>query len=123
MSERTYWVYIMTNKSGTLYTGVTGNLPRRVHEHRYRLVPGFATRYKIDQLMYAGPFSEVRDAIAREKQIKAWRRSHKVALIDSVNPEWNDLGEVWFGLKGAMNLDSSTQSDSSENDEIPPSSG
>ena len=123
MSERTYWVYIMTNKSGTLYTGVTGNPPRRVHEHRYRLVPGFATRYKIDQLMYAGPFSEVRDAIAREQQIKAWRRSHKVALIDSVNPEWNDLGEVWFGLKGAMNLDSSTQSDSSENDEIPPSSG
>ena len=54
MSERTYWVYIMTNKSGTLYTGVTGNLPGRVHEHRYRLVPGFATRYKIDQLMVCG---------------------------------------------------------------------
>jgi hypothetical protein len=72
---------------------------------------------------YAEPFSEVRDAIAREQQIKAWRRSHNVALIDSVNPEWNDLGEVWLGLKGAMNLDSSTQSDSSENDEIPPSSG
>jgi hypothetical protein len=73
--------------------------------------------------MYAEPIAEVRDAIVREKQITAWRRSHKVALIDSVNPEWNDLGEVWFGLKGAMNLDSSTQSDSSENDEIPPSSG
>src|SRR5215211_9544524 len=104
MSERTYWVYIMTNQSGTLYTGVTGNLSRRVHEHRHRLVPGFATRYKIDQL-------------------KAWRRSHKVALIDSVNPEWNDLGEVWFGLKDAMNLGSPTPCDSSENDEIPPSSG
>src|SRR5829696_1520103 len=113
----------MTNKSGTLYTGVTGNPPRRVHEHPHRLVPGFAMRYKIDQLIYAEPFSEVRNAIARGKQIKAWRRSHKVALIASVNPEWNDLGEVWFGLKGAMNLDSSTQSDSSENDEIPPSSG
>jgi putative endonuclease len=123
MSERTYWVYIMTNQSGTLYTGVTGNLPRRVHEHRHRLVPGFATRYKIDQLIHAEPFSEVCNAIAREKQIKAWRRSHKVALIDSVNPEWNDLDEVWFGLKDAMNLGSPTPCDSSENDEIPPSSG
>jgi putative endonuclease len=124
MSERTYWVCIMTNQSGTLYTGVTGNLPRRVHEHRHRLVPEFATRYKIDQLMYAEPFSEVRDAVAREKQIKAWRHSHKAALIDSVNPEWNDLGEIWFGLKDAMSLGSPTQSDSSENDdEISPSSG
>jgi putative endonuclease len=88
----------MTNHSGTLYTGMTSDLARRVHEHRHRLVPGFATRYKIDQLIYAESFSEVRDAIAREKQIKAWRRSHKVALIDSANPEWNDLGEAWFGL-------------------------
>jgi putative endonuclease len=117
MSERTCWVYIMTNKSGTLYTGVTGNPPRRVHEHRHRLVPGFAMRYKIDQLMYAEPFSEVRDAIARGKQIKAWRRSHKVALIASVNPEWNDLGEVWFGLEDAMNLGSPTQASSSDNDD------
>ena len=124
MSRQTYWVYIMINNSGTLYTGVTGNLPRRVYEHRQRLVPGFATRYKIDQLIYAESFSQVRDAIAREKQIKAWRRSHKVALIDSVNPEWNDLGEEWFGLKDILDQDSSTQSDSGENaDEIPPSSG
>ena len=124
MSERTYWVYIMTNQSGTLYTGVTGNLPRRVHELRYRLVPGFAARYKIDQLIYADPFSEVRDTIAREKQIKAWRWSHKVALIDRVNSEWNDLGEDWFGLEDAINLGSPAQAGSSDNDdEIPPSSG
>ena len=124
MSRQTYWVYIMINNSGTLYTGVTGNLPRRVYEHRQRLVPGFAARYKIDQLIYAESFSQVRDAIAREKQIKAWRRSHKVALIDSANPEWNDLGEEWFGLKDILDQDSSTQSDSGENaDEIPPSSG
>ena len=124
MSERTYWVYIMTNQSGTLYTGVTGNLLRRVYEHRHRLVSGFAARYRIDQLIYAEPFSEIRDAIAREKQIKARRRSLKVALIDSANPGWNDLGEIWFGLKDAMNLGSPNQSDSSENDdEIPPSSG
>ena len=97
MSQHTYWVYIMTNRSGTLYTGVTGNLPRRIYEHRQGLVPGFATRYRIDQLIYAESFSDVRDAIAREKQVKAWRRSHKVALIDSANPEWNDLGEERFG--------------------------
>jgi len=97
MSQHSYWVYIMTNRSGTLYTGVTGNPPRRVYEHRQRLVPGFAARSRIDRLIYAELFSEVRDAIAREKQIKAWRRSHKVALIDGTNPEWNDLGEAWFG--------------------------
>jgi len=102
MPQHTYWVYIMTNQSGTLYTGVTGNLLQRVYEHRHRLVPGFTTRYKIDQLIYAESFSEVRDAIAREQQIKAWRRSHKVALIDSANPEWNDLGEEWFGPKDAL---------------------
>jgi putative endonuclease len=124
MSERTYWVYIMTNQSGTIYTGVTGNLPRRVYEHRHRLVSGFSARYRIDQLIYAEPFSEIRDAIAREKQIKAWRCSHKVALIDSANPEWNDLSEIWFGLKDALNLGSPHQAHSSENDdEIPPSSG
>jgi putative endonuclease len=94
MSQHSYWVYIMTNRSGTLYTGVTGNLPRRVYEHRQRLVPGFAARSRIDRLIYTESFSEVRDAIAREKQIKAWRRSHKVALIDGTNPEWNDLGEA-----------------------------
>jgi putative endonuclease len=94
MSQRSYWVNIMTNQSGTLYTGVTGNHPRRIYEHRHRLVPGFAARSRIDQLIYTELFSEVRDAIAREKQIKAWRRSHKVALIDGTNPEWNGLGEA-----------------------------
>ena len=111
MPQHSYWVYMMTNNSGTLYTGVTGNLPRRVYEHRHRLVPGFATRYRIDQLIYVEAFSEVRDAIAREKQIKAWRRSHKVALIGSVNPEWNDLGEAWLGLRGSIELDSATMSE------------
>jgi putative endonuclease len=71
MAQQSYWVYIMTNYSGTVYTGVTGNLARRVSEHRHRLVPGFAIRYKIDQLIHAESFSEVRDALAREKQIKA----------------------------------------------------
>jgi len=93
----TYWVYIMTNKSGTLYTGVTGDLSRRVYEHRNRLIPGFTRRYKIDRLVHAEAFREVRDAIAREKQIKGWVRSRKLALINEANPDWHDLGEEWFG--------------------------
>ena len=94
---RTYWVYIMTNQSGTLYTGVTGDLSRRVQEHRQRLVPGFTKQYKIDRLVYAGSFPEVRDAIAREKQIKGWVRARKLALISESNPNWRDLGVEWFG--------------------------
>jgi putative endonuclease len=87
----------MTNRSGTLYTGVTGNLARRMHEHRHHLVPGFTARYRIDRLIYAETFSDVREAIAREKQIKAWRRSYRAELIAKANPEWRDLGEEWFG--------------------------
>ena len=93
----TYWVYIMTNRSGTLYTGMTGDLARRVHEHRCRLVPGFTTRYRIDRLVHAESFPEVRDAIAREKQIKGWDRAKKLALVSQTNPDWRDLGEEWFG--------------------------
>lgn len=95
---RTYWVSIMTNRSGTLDTGVTGDLARRVYEHRHRLIPGFTTRYRIDRLVYAEAFDEVRDAIAREKQIKGWVRARKLALIAEANPNWMDLGDQWFGL-------------------------
>src|SRR3954447_21808952 len=94
---RNYWVYIMTNTSGTLYTGVTGDLSRRVYEHRHRLVPGFTSRYKIDRLVHAEAYPEVRDAISREKQIKGWVRSRMLALINEANPNWHDLGEEWFG--------------------------
>jgi putative endonuclease len=94
---RTYWVYIMTNRSGTLYTGVSGDLARRVYEHRSGLVAGFTTRYKIDRLDHVEAFREVRDATASEKQIKGWVRSRKLALITDTNPNWQDLGEEWFG--------------------------
>ncbi len=90
-----YWVYIMTNRTGTLYVGVTNNLQRRVYEHVNHLIPGFTSRYAIDRLVYAEEINEVAAAIEREKQIKAWRRSKKVALIDSVNPEWRDLSLDW----------------------------
>jgi len=87
----------MTNRTGTLYVGVTGDLERRIYEHRHRLIPGFTSRYNIDRLIHAESFPEVRDAIAREKQIKGWVRSRKLALIAESNPEWRDLGEEWFG--------------------------
>ena len=90
---KTYWVYIMTNRSGTLYTGVTGDLARRVYEHRHQQVSSFSSRYKINHLVHAESFSEVRDAIAREKAMKAWLRLWKLRLILEHNPRWEDLWE------------------------------
>jgi len=81
-----YYVYIMTNRSRTLYIGVTNNLERRVYEHKHKLVPGFTSQYNITQLVYFELTSDVRAAIAREKQIKGWLRTKKIALIESANP-------------------------------------
>ena len=86
-----YYVYIMTNKSRTLYTGVTNNLERRVYEHKQKLIPGFTTKYNISRLVYFEATQDIRGAIEREKQIKGWLRSKKVALIESVNPQWEEL--------------------------------
>jgi len=94
---RQYYVYIMTNRSGTLYTGVTNNLERRVYEHKHGLLPGFTKKYNIDRLVYFEATPEVTAAIAREKQIKRWRREKKVALIESMNRNWKDLSADWFG--------------------------
>ena len=88
---RTYFVYILTNRSGTLYVGVTGDLAYRLWAHRSGLVRGFAAKYQLDRLVYAEEHPTARDAIAREKQLKGWRRSKKVALIESQNPTWQDL--------------------------------
>jgi putative endonuclease len=94
--NRTYYIYILTNKSGTLYTGVTGDLKRRVWLHRTKQVDGFTKRYNIDRLLYFESFSDVWSAIAREKQIKGWVRRRKLDLIASTNPEWHDLSEGWY---------------------------
>ena len=91
-----YYVYIMTNKSRTLYTGVTGDLMRRVYEHKNKLVPGFTSKYNIRYLVYYESTSNVHAALEREKQIKGWLRARKIALIESMNPEWKDLSEEWF---------------------------
>jgi len=91
-----YYVYIMTNRSRTLYTGVTNDLRRRVYEHKHKLVPGFTKKYNITLLAYYEATLDVRSAIEREKQIKGWLRSKKIALIQSVNPEWRDLSDDWL---------------------------
>ena len=95
--SKEYYVYIMTNRSGTLYTGVTGDLVRRVYEHKNKLVKGFTRKYNIQFLIYYESTYNVYAALEREKQIKGWTRAKKIALIDAMNPEWKDLSEEWFG--------------------------
>jgi putative endonuclease len=90
-----YHVYIMTNgpRSHVLYTGITGNLARRVFEHKNKLVPGFTRRYNLTRLAYYESFAYPDAAIDREKEIKGWRRSKKIRLVESVNPHWHDLAD------------------------------
>lgn len=90
---RTYHVYIMASASRVLYTGVTNDLARRVWEHKQKRVPGFSARYRVTELVYFEAFGNIRAAIAREKQIKGWLRTRKIALIESFNPKWDDLSE------------------------------
>ncbi len=92
-----YYVYIMTNRSGTLYTGMTNDLRRRVWQHKQKLIAGFTSRYNITRLVYYEETSDVHSALAREKQIKGWLRKKKIALIESANPDWQDLSEGWCG--------------------------
>ena len=92
-----YYVSILTNRSKTLYTGVTNTLQRRLYEHKHHLVAGFTSKYHITRLVYFEETSDVNAAIAREKQIKGWVRAKKVALIESINPDWRDLSEEWRG--------------------------
>jgi putative endonuclease len=86
----------MTNQSRTLYIGVTGNLERRVFDHKNKLIDGFTKRYNITRLVYFEETNDVNCAIAREKQLKGWLRAKKIALIESMNPEWKDLSLEWY---------------------------
>ena len=90
-----YYVYIMTNDSHTLYTGVTNNLQRRVREHRMGDGSSFAGKYRVSQLVYYETTNDIRIAIAREKENKGWRREKKLALIRNDNPAWHDLAADW----------------------------
>ena len=90
-----YYVYIMASRSRVLYVGMTNDLQRRVEQHKQKLVEGFTQKYNVTRLVYYEVTSDVHAAIAREKQIKGWRRSKKTELIESVNPTWQDLSEEW----------------------------
>ena len=92
---REYYVYIMASRSRTLYTGVTNDLNRRVWEHRHGTAQGFTKKYRVNRLVYFDSTPNVSSAIEREKQIKGWTRAKKIALIENINPTWDDLSEGW----------------------------
>ena len=94
---RDYYVYIMSNRTHTLYIGVTNNLLRRVEEHRAGTFGGFTSKYKLRRLVYFEHTDDIGGAIAREKQLKNWRREKKITLIEKMNPTWTDLGRELFG--------------------------
>lgn len=94
-SMKHYYVYIMTSPTGTLYTGMTNNLKRRVYEHKHKLIDGFTRKYNVTRLVYFEETDDVQAALTREKQIKGWVRRKKIELIKSVNPKWVDLSEEW----------------------------
>jgi len=89
-----YYIYIITNKRNTvLYTGVTNDLKKRIYEHKTKLIDGFTKKYNVSKLVYYEVFSDIYNAIAREKQIKGGSRKRKIHLIDSMNSDWRDLYE------------------------------
>jgi putative endonuclease len=91
--DKTFHVYILAGKSGVLYTGVTSRLVRRAYEHKSKRIPGFTRNYNVTRLVWYEAHGNAASAISREKEIKAWRRSKKVALIQARNPHWRDLDE------------------------------
>ena len=97
---RTHYIYVMTNRRGTLYTGMTSDLPRRLQEHREGLST-FTSRYRLAKLIYFEVTEEVQTAIAREKQIKGWTRAKKLALVRSRNAALKDLSPELFGWRAA----------------------
>ena len=94
-TERRFSVYILCNASGTLYVGVTNDIERRIYEHKNHVLPGFTKKYCIHKLLYYEEYAAASEAIQREKQIKGWLRRKKIALIDSMNPQWRDLAADW----------------------------
>ena len=93
-----FWVYIMASRSGTLYIGITDDIEIRVRQHKLGEIDGFANKYKCTRLVYYEVYDHIHKTIDREKQLKGWRRSKKIALIEKVNPRWQDLAEKWGAL-------------------------
>ena len=92
-----YYVYILSSLNRAIYIGVTHDLERRVYEHKNKLVEGHTSKYNITKLVYFEIGEDALGAIGREKELKKWGRNKKLALINSMNPEWKDLSEGWFG--------------------------
>ena len=93
---RAYYVYMLSSKTGTLYVGITNDLLRRMYEHKTGMTEGFTKKYSVNRLVYYEEIDNVDQAILREKQIKKWARSKKIALIKATNHQWKDLSEDWF---------------------------
>ncbi|MCC7359626.1 MAG: GIY-YIG nuclease family protein [Anaerolineales bacterium] len=91
----TYSVYLLASQTRTLYVGMTSDLQRRLWEHKTKRVPGFTSIYDVSRLVYYETTSDVKVALAREKEIKAWRREKKIKLIEAANPDWQDLSTGW----------------------------
>ncbi|MGB6133340.1 MAG: GIY-YIG nuclease family protein [Acidobacteriaceae bacterium] len=101
MDEGGYCTYIMASRSHTLYIGITGDLHRRVFQHKWREHDGFTARYNCDRLVWFERHQDVHLAIAREKELKGWRRAKKITLIEVSNPTWVDLSRNWYDLEPA----------------------
>ncbi|OJW50579.1 MAG: hypothetical protein BGO67_05755 [Alphaproteobacteria bacterium 41-28] len=88
------YIYILASKrNGTLYTGITSDLPKRIYQHKEKMFGGFTDKYNVNLLVYYEVYDDILDAIAREKRLKRWRRSWKLELIEKMNPQWDDLYE------------------------------
>jgi putative endonuclease len=101
MHEYSYFTYIMASRSHTLYVGVTGDLLKRVFQHKWKEHEGFSAKYNCDRLVWFERHEDIVRAIAREKELKGWRRAKKIALIESVNPAWTDLSRDWYDCEPA----------------------
>jgi putative endonuclease len=95
MRERRYSVYIIANATRLLYIGMTGDLPHRIWQHKEKIFEGHSAHFHVCRLVYYENYGDVTDAINREKQLKRWRREKKIALIESINPNWHDLSKGW----------------------------
>jgi putative endonuclease len=97
MRDHLYFVYMLASGHyGTLYIGVTNDLEQRVYQHREGLIPGFTKKYGVNKLVWFERHGDIREAIAREKRLKRWRRDWKISLIEESNPRWADLSSSWF---------------------------
>ena len=111
MRAYNFHVYILASRSRTLYIGVTNNLWHRVLQHRERVGSTFTSKYRVTRLVHFEPLQYIQHAIAREKELKHWRRERKIALIESANPSWTDLAEGWSRQLETLQYDWQRESD------------